>query len=245
MSDRISELEEILETVTSNPDDVSKEIRKPFWKLVRQIKREVDPNKAEIEKATEIRNILFNMDRGRIFPIVPYMAIQTTFGILSIILFYIGLLTPVDWFNIFSWQFDEVAAVLVRFFGLFFIVAFFYPYGRLIAGKVLGIKSEAVCFDEYKEPTIKIDYETFLLASPSKRKWYFFFSGLWTLITSMICGTLGWVLASDILGYTFSLFLIIFYLHVISSGATKHSRGEMAHYNREKKIEKAWQKKLI
>jgi hypothetical protein len=238
-------LEEIRLTISSNPKEVTKETRKQFWKLVRQIKREVYPKKEEVETATEIRDILFNLDRGRIYPIGTYMAVQTIFGILSFILFYVGLQYPVNWLNIFSWGTDELIAVTLRFIGLFLVVALFYPYGRLIAGRVFGIKSEAVCFDEFKEPTIKIDYETFLLASPPKRKWYFFFSGLWTMITAMLCGMIGWVIAGDILGFTFSTFLIIFYVFVISTGTTKHSRGEMAHYNREKKIEIAWRKRLV
>ena len=243
VSDRMNELEDIHSLVTTEKVDIPKDVRKRFWKLVRQIKRESSPDHDEVQKATEIRNILFYRDRGRLYPISSYMALQTLFGALSFIIFYLGLLMQVSWFGILSWGIMDIIAILVRFIGLFFVVALLYPYGRLIAGKVLGIKSEAVCFDEYHEPTIKIDYETFLLANPPRRKWYFFFSGLWTLITASICGTLGWFLAGDILGYAFSILLIIFYIFVIGTGTTKHSRGEMAHYNREKKIENAWRRK--
>ena len=54
----MSELERILEEV-KEADEVSKTTRTQFWKLVRQIKRERNPNKAEIKIATKIRNNLF------------------------------------------------------------------------------------------------------------------------------------------------------------------------------------------
>jgi hypothetical protein len=68
----------------------------------------------------------------------------------------------------------------------------------------------------YSEPTLKIDYESFLLANPHKRKWFFFFAGIWTVITSLALGLVG----------------------------THNIGGEMAHYNREKKIERAWRRNL-
>jgi hypothetical protein len=141
-------------------------------------------------------------------------------------------------------SFTEIVAIVIRFLGLFLIVALLYPCGRLLAGKALGIRLEAWCFDEYKEPTLKIDYVTFLLARPNKRKWFFFISGLWTLVLSLITGIIGFIIGGDILGFIFSFFLILFYVYVIGTGTTSHGRGEMAHYNREKKIEKSWRKKL-
>jgi hypothetical protein len=242
MSERLQELQEIQHEVITSAE-VSKETRKRFWKLVRQIKRERDPNREEVRVATEIRNILFKLDRGRTYSIGPFLALETIFGILSFFLYLYGLQTPVIWMNILSWGMPEIIAVVIRFFGIFLVIAFFYPYGRLIAGKVLGIKIEAWCFDEYKEPTLKIDYETFLLASPSRRKWFFFFAGLWTLITDLIMGFIGWFIAGDILGFIIVLFFLGFYVPVLRSGTTSHGRGEMAHYNREKKIERSWKKR--
>jgi hypothetical protein len=94
----------------------------------------------------------------------------------------------------------------------------------------------------YIEPTLKIDYETFLLATPSKRKWFFFFAGAWTIITSLALGLVGLVLVGDHSGTITALFLGISEGAAILSGTTHNVGGEMAHYNRERKIERAWQK---
>jgi hypothetical protein len=244
MSSRITELEKIRSFVKANKSEVPTDTRKEFWKLVRQIKRETQPDQSEIAIAAEIRNILFELDRGKVYQIAPFLGLEIAGGFLAFFAFLYGLAIPISWSVILSWSLTEIGAVIIRFLGLFFVVALLYPCGRLIAGGVLGIKLEAWCFDEYKEPTLKIDYVTFLQASPNKRKMFFFISGLWTLILSLLLGIVGFVLGGDILGFLFSFFLILFYVYVIGTGTTSHGRGEMAHYNREKKNEKIWRKKV-
>ena len=239
--ERMSELEQILEEV-KEANEVSKSTRKRFWKLVRQIKRERDPDRAEIKIATQIRNILFKLDRGRTYPIWPLLGVQTFFGWLALLMYVLALLTPVSWINIFNWSMSEIITIVIRFMGLFLIIALWYPYGRLMAGAGLGIKLEALCLDEYKEPTLKIDYESFLRATPTNRKRFFLYSGLWTMILALGFGIIGWILAGDILGFILTVFFLCFYVPVIRSGTTSHGRGEMAHYNRERKIERAWKK---
>jgi len=241
LSTRLKELDEIFEVVNSTTE-VPKPTRKQFWKLVRQIKREVDPDISEVKKATQIRNILFDIDRGKTYSIGQFVAAETILGILAFVLYLHALNTPVSWFSVFSWGFPEIIAVVLRFLGIFLMIAFFYPYGRLIAGTVFGIKLEAIWFSEY--PGLKIDYETFLLAKPSQRKWFFFFSGLWTMITGVGTGLIGWFIAGDILGFIIGAFFVAFYGFVIGTGVTYPNRGEMSQYNREKKIERAWKKKL-
>jgi len=243
LSTRLKELDEIFEVVNSTTE-VPKPTRKQFWKLVRQIKREVDPDISEVKKATQIRNILFDMNRGKTYSIGPFVAAETILGILAFVLYLHALNTPVSWFSVFSWGFPEIIAVVLRFLSIFLMIALFYPYGRLIAGRIFGIRLEAIWFSEYKEPGLKIDYETFLLAKPSQRKWFFFFSGLWTMITGVGTGLIGWCIAGDILGFIIGAFFIAFYGFVIGTGVTYPNRGEMSQYNREKKIERAWKKKL-
>ncbi|PNX52905.1 MAG: hypothetical protein BV458_07190 [Thermoplasmata archaeon M9B2D] len=245
MSNRITELERIRDLVKKSTSDVPKETRKEFWKLVRQIKREVKPDQEEVAIAAETRDILFLLDRGKVYPIAPFLGLEIIGGLLAFLVFLYGMTTPVNWMAVTTWTLTEIFAVVIRFLGLFFVVALFYPCGRFIASKLFGIRLDAWCFDEYKEPTLKIDYVTFLLAPPNRRKWFFFISGLWTLILSMFAGFVGFILGGDILGFAFSLFLILFYVYVIGTGTTSHGRGEMAHYNREKKIEKSWRMKLV
>jgi hypothetical protein len=244
MSSRLVELDGICNRVKANTSEVPSETRKDFWRLVRQIKREKEPDQEEVLIAAEIRNILFKLDRGKTYPITPFLSLEVVGGFVAFLMFLYGMMTPVNWLAILSLSFTEIVAIVIRFLGLFLIVALLYPCGRLLAGKALGIRLEAWCFDEYKEPTLKIDYVTFLLARPNKRKWFFFISGLWTLVLSLITGIIGFIIGGDILGFIFSFFLILFYVYVIGTGTTSHGRGEMAHYNREKKIEKSWRKKL-
>jgi hypothetical protein len=245
LSNRLEELESIRSSVQASAPDVPKETRKTFWKIVRQIKRETEPDQAEVEIAAEIRDVLFILDRGKVYPIAPFLGLEIVGGLIGFLAFLYGMITPVNWMAIPSWSFTEVITIVIRFLGLFLVVALLYPFGRLLAGKILDIRLEAWCFDEYKEPTLKIDYITFLLAPPNKRKWFFFISGMWTLILALTTGITGFILGGDILGFLFSIFLILFYVYVIGTGTTSHGGGEMAHYNREKKIEKSWRKKLV
>ena len=164
------------------------------------------------------------------------------FGILFVMMYVIALLIPVSWFNILSWSLSEIFVILARFFSLFLVIALFYPYGRLIAGEKFGIKFDGMYFSHQKEPGLKIEYESFLKAKPANRKWFFFSSGLWTLIVAFGFGVLGWFYAGDIIGFAVSAVFLCFYAYVIGSGTPKNSRGEMGHYNREKKIENAWKK---
>ena len=154
MSERLVELQRIQSLVQTSTLNVPKETRMMFWKLVRQIKREAEPNQAEVAIAAEIRNNLFNLDRGKTHPIAPFLGMEIVGGFLAFLVFLYGMTSPVNWMAILSWSFTEVIAVVIRFLGLFFVVALLYPCGRLIAGKVSGIRLEAWCFDEYKEPTL-------------------------------------------------------------------------------------------
>ncbi|TFH06691.1 MAG: hypothetical protein E4H14_10260 [Candidatus Thorarchaeota archaeon] len=242
MSERMSELERILQEVKGT-DDVSKTTRTQFWKIVRQIKRERDPDIKEIKIATKIRNILFEKRTSRVYSLGWFIVGECVFGILFGLVYVFALVIPVSWSNILSWGFFEVFVILVRFFSLFAVIALWYPYGRLMAGMGYGIKFEGMYFSEQKEPGLKIEYESFLKAKPANRKWFFFFSGLWTFIVALGFGLLGWFLAGDIIGFAVSIVFLCFYGYVIGTGTPKNSRGEMGHYNREKKIENAWKKK--
>ena len=242
MSERMNELERILEEV-KDTDEVAPSTRKQFWKIVRQIKRERYPDIKEIKLATKIRNILFENKTSRVYSLGWFLAGEYVFGIIFGIVYVLALFIPVSWFNILSWGFFEISVILVRFVGLFAVIALFYPYGRLIAGAGYGIKFDGMYFSAQKEPGLKIEYESFLKAKPTNRKRFFFFSGLWTLILAFGFGLLGWLLAGDIIGLAISAVFLCFYGYVIGTGNPSNSHGEMGHYNREKKIERAWKKK--
>ncbi len=244
MSDRTQSLLDIERIVSPNPKKVDSETRKRFWKIVREIKRSPDPDTEEVVIASRIRNLLFEARRGRTYPL--WLSIGTLFllGLLPTIWYLRLLSVPLVTSNILSWTLSDWWVFLRRFGSLMAAVFFFYPLGRLIAGKWAGIKLDGMCRGMYSEPTVKIDYESFLLASPPKRKWFFFFAGAWTIITSLLLGSIGLFIAGDISGVVTVLFLTVSEGLAIISGTTKNVGGEMAHYNREKKIERAWRRKV-
>ncbi|MHA2600856.1 MAG: hypothetical protein AM324_001820 [Candidatus Thorarchaeota archaeon SMTZ1-83] len=244
VSERLHELERIREEVRENPGGVPRETRRYFWKLVRQIKRESEPSDEEIVLAAEVRSILFEADRGRTYRLGPALAAMSILGAVSFIAYLWLVGTPLDWSNVLVWTLGDLLQFAMRFISIFFIITFFYPLGRFIAGTILGIRIEGFCRDEYYEPTLKIDYVSFLKAPPQKRKWFFFFSGIWTIITSILAGVIGFFVGGDITPFIPAVFLIFFEGYVILTGTAKKSRGEMGHYNREKKIERVWKKRL-
>ncbi|MHA2143617.1 MAG: hypothetical protein ACXADC_14065 [Candidatus Thorarchaeota archaeon] len=244
MTERLTELERVREEVRQDPHDVSDDTRKYFWKLVRQIKREPHPNDDEIAVAAEVRDILFEVSRGRTFQLGPALAIMILIGLVPLVAYFWLLQTPLVWGNILSWTLADLWQLALRILCVMGVVAFFYPLGRVIAGKVLGIRLVGMCRDQYYEPTIKIDYVSFLKAQPPKRKWFFFFAGFWTVITSLAIGVIGLLVAGDLTGFIPALILLFFEGFVVYSGNPKSTRGEMGHYNREKKIERSWRKRL-
>ena len=244
MTNRLSELEQIHSIVVQNPKEVLSETRKRFWTLVREIKREPRPSEEEVMRASEIRDILFEANRGRTYPLAPLLLLEIIFGLLALWGYVWALKQPMEWTSILVWGQAEWITFLLRFLFVFAVIAFLYPIGRVIAGKWAGIKLLGMCRDQYYEPTIKIDYVTFLKAPASKRKWFFFFAGVWTIITSFWLWVLGMVLAWDYTALIPTVVLTIFEGSVIASGSPLPSRGEMGHYNREKRIERVWKKNL-
>lgn len=243
--DRLQELEQIEEIVSKDPKNTPKEVRKQFWKIVRQIKRTPQPDINEVKLAARIRNMLFKAKRGGTIALWPSVILLFLIGALGPTLWYLRLLqVPIQGDNLLVWTMSDWWVFLRRIGSLMATVFCFYPFGRLIAGKWAGIRIDGMSRGMYNEPTLKIDYESFLLTTPHKRKWFFFFAGAWTIITSLILGLVGLFLVGDLSGIVTVLFLFISEGLVIISGTTHNVGGEMAHYNREKRIEKAWKKNL-
>jgi hypothetical protein len=237
MSERLQQLQELQRVISGNPNNVSKETRLRFWKIVREIKRETQPDEKEVLLAAEVRNILFTSNQGRTYALGPSLALMAFLGILGFLGYVWTLGLHLDWMQILSWSLSDWSNFGLRFLFVFAAIAFFYPFGRLIAGRWSGIKIEGMCRDQYYEPTLKIDYVTFLKASASRRKWFFFFAGAWTAITAFLLGIVGLVLDLDFTAFIPAILIALFEGYVISSGNVKPSGGEMGHYNREKRIE--------
>ncbi|MFW9809111.1 MAG: hypothetical protein ACFFE6_06995 [Candidatus Thorarchaeota archaeon] len=244
MSDRKQSLMKIEEIVSKNPKAVDKEMRREFWKIVRQIKRSPNPDQEEVVIAARIRNLLFKELRGREYPLGPCIGVFFLPGLLMTYWYLRLLSAPLDFSTILVWTSYDWWLFLRRLGCVMGATFFFYPFGRLVAGTLFGIKIEAMCKGMYSEPALKIDYVSFLLAEPPKRKMFFFIGGAWTVITCLILGISGWFIAGDFSGILAAVFLGVSEWLAILSGTTKKVGGEMAHYNREKKIERAWKKKL-
>ena len=244
MSDRLNELEQIRSIVVQNPKEVPSETRKQFWKIVRQIKRNPGPDEQEVIKAAEIRDILFEASRGKTYPLGPALFLEIIVGLLAIYGYIWALGTPLEWSNILAWALPDWITFAIRFLCVFVTITFLFPIARVIGGKWAGIKLLGMSTSQANEPAVKIDYVTFLMAPTSKRKWFFFFSGVWNIITSLWLWILGMYLAGD---YTAFITVVIFTLFegaVVLSGNPSSARGEMGNYNREKRIERVWKKNL-
>ncbi|KXH70078.1 MAG: hypothetical protein AM326_04685 [Candidatus Thorarchaeota archaeon SMTZ-45] len=245
MSDTLQKLDQIEKIVSQDPKKTPPEVRKQFWRIVREIKRSPNPDITEVAQAARIRNVLFKEKRGRTYSLWPCIVLLTLIGALGPTLWYLRLLeVSLDWNAFLVWTTSDWWIFLRRLGSLLAATFFFYPLGRLIAGKWAGIRIDGMSRGMYNEPTLKIDYETFLLTPPPKRKWFFFFAGIWTVITSFGIGFVGFILVGDLCGIITAIFLGISEGAAIWSGTTKNIGGEMAHYNRERKIERSWKRQI-
>lgn len=243
MTDRLQELEHIDEIISNDPENAPLEVRRQFWRIVKQIKRDAKPDENEVKKAARIRNVLFRAKRGRTLPLWPSVTLMFLIGALGPTIWYLRLLeVPITANNILAWTASDWWVFLRRLGSLMAATFFYYPLGRLIAGKWAGIRIDGMSRGMYVEPTLKIDYESFLLATPTKRKWFFFFSGAWTIITSLALGLVGLLQVGDLSGVVTVFFLTTSEGAAIISGTTKNIGGEMAHFNRERMIERAWRR---
>ena len=224
--------------------DTPPEVKKEFWRIVREIKRSDAPDEEEIRIAADIRDMLFVIRRGRTYALRSTLGIMFLIGILVSVVPYLYLLSfPLDWTQILVWNMDSWILFAFRFIAVFMGIAFFYPFGRLIAGRLLGIKIMGVCWDDFREPTLRIDYVTFLSLHPSRRKWFFFIGGIWTVITSLIYWIVGMLMAMDFTGMIPLIVLLIFEGGVLLSQKPTYKLGEMGLCNRERKIEREWKRK--
>jgi hypothetical protein len=64
----IEELNEIHKQVIKDPANVPLNVKKRFWKIVGQIKRTPNPDMKTVEKASEIRDLLYTSNYGGSIP---------------------------------------------------------------------------------------------------------------------------------------------------------------------------------
>ncbi|MFQ6124612.1 MAG: hypothetical protein ACE5R6_08420 [Candidatus Heimdallarchaeota archaeon] len=229
-------LKEIHDLVIRDPKNVTPEIRTHFWKLVGQIKRTPHPDQEIVAKASEIRDLLYEQRLGRTFSLKVMLPI---WGVLAIGCFigYIWSLEKIAGNDLICFKWNS------HLLGGF--VVFGYPLGRFVAGTLMGIRFDGMSRDIYYLPTLKINYYSYLMASPPKRQWMFLLAGMSTVFTSGVAGTLGFVMARDATGLLLCAFLVVSYILVIAfPKQVGRWRGEMGHFYRERNIVRDWKRKL-
>lgn len=234
------ELAELYEQVAANPESVAPKTRLRFWRIVGKIKRMPSPSKALIQKAAEIRDILYEQRLGKPKPI-KWLAIWFLLGVLCVgtHLWAVTLGPPYtgDFFN------DFIIVMSIRGGTVGGAIFAFYPFGRLIASKITRIRLDGITRDIYFLPTLKINYLTYLMAHPPHRQWFFFFAGIWTVITAIWLGSLGFLLGGEWIGLAIALILAI----AEAFGAILGGKwaGELGHFKRERRIVRDWRRNLI
>ncbi len=235
--DHLTDLREIRERVVVNPKQVGKGTTQKFWRIVGEIKRDPHPSTDEITLASEIRNILYHHRLG--FPkSLRWLLLWFVFAALCLFV-YLWAIVAIPVFTG-NEMVDLWILLVVRYSAFGGTIFGFYPFGRLIAGAVLGIKLDGITRDIYYLPTLKINYETYLRVAPPRRMWFFFFAGIWTVITGGWVGALGWVIGYEWVGLLMTVILGLL------EGAGIHYggkwAGEMGHFKRERKVVEDWRR---
>lgn len=164
---------------------------------------------------------------------VKWTTITFTFLVLlTIIIDLILLEYALDWFLIFN-QIGMVIAVPIL-----------YLHGRWIGGLVSGIKFDGVNRDIYYLVSLKVNYESYLLAKPDKRQWIFFFGGIGTVITGYIVSIILLIVYSNPYLFIFPTLLFFGELLDYRGAAGKLAGGEFQHLRREHRIIKDWKDSL-
>ena len=195
--DLLEELQSIHDEVARDPKNVDEQVRRRFWKLVGKIKRMNKPDKTVVAKASEIRDLLYLHRLGRARPLKWLM-----FWLISAIVVLMYYVWDIAYGQGYTgeFMFDLIFVLLNRGMTVMLLVFLLYPFGRLLTGRLLGIKLDGITRDIYYMPTLKINYITYLEASPPSRQWFFFFSGYWTAFTALWVGAIGLILGGEWIG---------------------------------------------
>lgn len=226
----IDELNRIHKQVTKNPDNVPSNVKKRFWKLVGQIKRISNPDKKITVKVSEIRDLLYSHKYGGSIPLWLALPIWFTLGFICLFGFIYAVMNDV-WGGIEGY----------RHWTIWWTMVCFFPFGRLIAGRFTGIKFDGLALTYYIFPTLKTNYSSYLTASPPKRKWFFFFAGIWTAIITGVMGIIGYIGTGDKI-YLLPFIMIAIIDLIAFTGILGKWGGEMWNFHRERRIVHDWSK---
>jgi hypothetical protein len=230
----LEQLQAIHQIVKQDPANPDLKSRRQFWRIVSRIKRMESPETAVIAEASKIRNLLYKQRLGRSISL-NWLILWFLCG-MSAIFYYLWLLL-IEQRATGSLMADYDLGALVA--GAMF---FLYPFGRLIAGSLMGIRFDGISRDIYYLPTLKINYPTYLQAPPPNRLWFFFLAGFWTAFIMICIGITGYLLAGEWTAIAFGLFLA--FLEALAAIFGGKWGGELGHFHRELRIVREWKQNL-
>ena len=230
----LEQLQAIYQIVKRGPSNLDLKTRRQFWRIVSQIKRMESPDTAVIAEASKIRDLLYKERLGRSISLY-WLLLWFLCGV-SAVFYYLWLLLIED----------RATGSLIGDYDLGALVAgamfFLYPFGRLIAGALMGIRFDGMSRDIYYLPTLKINYPSYLLASPPNRLWFFFLAGYWTAFLMICIGIVGYLLSGEWTAIAFGLFLA--FLETLAAIFGGKWGGELGHFHRELLIVRDWKQNL-
>lgn len=128
--------------------------------------------------------------------------------------------------------------------GLLILIPTWYLFGRLIGGKLADIQFEGVNRDVFSLITLKVNYSSYLNASPNKRQWIFFCGGIGTVCLGLLVTIIQYILFHNFYLIIFPIVLFLAELLDYFGYAGALAGGEFAHLRRERRIIKDWKQSL-
>ena len=230
----LDQLGSIYRIVKQSPARLDPKIRRQFWRIVSQIKRMESPDSDLIAAAAKVRNLLYEQRLGRSISL-NWLVVWFLAGV-SFVSYYFWLLLIEG----------QVTGRLLDDYDLGALVAgamfFLYPFGRLIAGRLMGIRFDGISRDIYYLPTLKINYPTYLHAPPPNRLWFFFLAGFWTAFVMICIGFIGYLLSGE--WTALAIGLVLAFLEALAAIIGGKWGGELGHFHRELRVVRDWKKNL-
>lgn len=234
--DILDALQEIYTEVVADPKNVDKQVKRRFWQLVGRIKRMSQVDDAVIVKAAEIRDLLYEHRLGKPrslnWLILWLLIAVVTLG------YYIWDIVYGGYTG--DFVFDLIFVLINRGMTVMLLIFLLYPFGRLLAGRLLGIKLDGITRDVYYLPTLKINYISYLKAPPPNRMWFFVFAGYWTVLTALGAGIVGVLLGGEWIGIIIGVILGL--LEALGAIVGGFWGGELGHFHRERRIVRDWRR---
>ena len=185
----------------------TKNNRKKFWSVVKEVKKLEKIDDKILNTICELRESHFKSTHKFIFPLWVGNVVLIILIIVGMYLFY---QTAFQASPIFELPILSRVSIFIWFaIGFILIINSAHPFAHIIIGKPVGISFDGYYFDGRAKlmPTLKINYKSFLLATPKGRARMYASGALETVILSLILAivasfsqikgivVIGWIIA--------------------------------------------------